>query len=508
MVANPATASSRITIVGGGPCGMTSALLLARAGHKVTLLEGGAELGGLWATTMSDGNYQCENSCKVYQENYHTTPPLFAMIGVDWKDHFYTRHDLQSEWLSPFLADSSAKDIAKIAWAFAVFMSGARDYKDLSVEDWLNKNRVSESCQSWLRATALGGITGTLKMTTWEMMHRFSGNLMAMSVQEEDALYWNRQPPNANSGFIPIWERSLKAMDIEIHVNARVKGVSKNADALCVALTDDRNFTTDNVFLALPPPALSKVLDGSDDDIAEGFGHSRASLKTVLTESKYEHLGIAWFFDTPIQNDLPLGGHNVREGWYPILVQHSQYEPYLKDAITTVVGSVSLDTDFVHPIHKTMASEHSPDELAQILWEDEQRKDPSLPNPIRFEVYGCSAASQIVQHGALPVKSEGAPVFIATNLNGLAPYFTSSLETAIQAGNATACVFDPSVERLPTAPEKAPKRRASLLRRGLRLALRTVPLFGSKITIRKAREHRLRPIAGASGNFPPGPDQS
>jgi hypothetical protein len=68
-------------------------------------------------------------------------------------------------------------------------------------------------------------------------------------------------------------------------------------------------------------------------------------------------LGIAWFFDPPIQNELPLGGHNESEGWYPILVEHSQYEPYLKDAVTTVVGSVSLDTDFIHPIHKTKASD-------------------------------------------------------------------------------------------------------------------------------------------------------
>jgi predicted NAD/FAD-dependent oxidoreductase len=391
MVNALATTSSQITIVGGGPCGMTSALLLARAGHKVTLLEGSSELGGLWATKMSDGNYQGENSCKVYQDSYHTAPALFEMIGVDWKDHFHARHDLRSDWIFPFLKDCSAKDIAKISWAFGRFKSGARDYKDLSVEDWLHNNKVSESCQSWLRATALGGITGTLKMTVWEMLYRFSANMKAVADQKK--LHWNRQPPNAKTGFIPIWQRALNDTGIEIHLNARVKGINKNTEALSVALTDGRSFKSDSVFLALPPPALAKVLHSSDDEIAMGFGHSRESLKTVLAESTYEHLGITWFFNTPLQNDLPLGGHNVREGWHPILVQHSQYEPYLKDAVTSVVASVSLDTDFVHPFHGTKTSEHSFEEIAQILWEDEQRKDPGLHNPSSFQVYGRSTAT-------------------------------------------------------------------------------------------------------------------
>ena len=61
-----------------------------------------------------------------------------------------------------------------------------------------------------------------------------------------------------------------------------------------------------------------------------------------------------------------------------------------------------------------------------------------------------SDATQIVRHGPLRIKSHRAEVYIATNLNGEAPYFTASLELAIQAGNAAAIAFDPNVERLPT----------------------------------------------------------
>jgi NADPH-dependent glutamate synthase beta subunit-like oxidoreductase len=43
---------STVAVVGGGPVGMTAALLLARAGHRVDIYEAGTEVGGLWATSL------------------------------------------------------------------------------------------------------------------------------------------------------------------------------------------------------------------------------------------------------------------------------------------------------------------------------------------------------------------------------------------------------------------------------------------------------------------------
>jgi hypothetical protein len=145
----------------------------------------------------------------------------------------------------------------------------------------------------------------------------------------------------------------------------------------------------------------------------------------------------------------------VRRGWHPILVHHSQYKAHLAPpAVTTVVGSVSLVTDFKHWRLGTRASEHSAEELARILWKDERLVDATLPVPIRQEVYGLSDATQIVRHGPLGVRAKGLPVFIATNMSGAAPYFTASLESAIQAGAASAQAFEPLVERLPTGSRR------------------------------------------------------
>ncbi len=447
--------TSAVAIVGGGPSGMTVALLLARAGHRVVLYEQAGELGGLWAANLDeDGFFLSENSCKVFQSTYQAAPALFRMLGTRWQAHFTPRHDLATQWLAPFLADSSCADLAKIAFAFLLHAAGVRKYRDVSVAEFLETHRIGEACQSWMRATALGGITGTLRMTMWELFHRLRGNLASVLLGAKGPLHWNAQPPNSKDGFVTLWRNELQRLGVSLRAGCGVTALS-SADggepgSVAFETADGTRGVVDAVFLAIPPPALSRLLLQSSAGVAEGFGRNRERLRRMLGESVYRHLGIAWFFDRELPAELPLGGHNVRRNWYPILVQHSQYRNYLRPpAATVVTGSLSLETDFVHERLGTRARDHTPEQLARILWEDERRADRTLPEPIRHHVFGLSNATQIVRHGSLPIKASAAPVYLATNLNGHSRYFTSSLESAIQSGAAAAAAFDPCVERLP-----------------------------------------------------------
>ncbi len=439
-----------MVVVGGGPSGLTAALLLARAGHQVTVLERGSELGGLWACRLEDGFFEGENSCKVFQSSYHSAPAVLEMIGCDWRGQFSPRHDLMSEWLRPFLADMSYTDLARLTAGFFLQASGLRTFHDVSVEEYLRTQQISEPAQAWMRATALGGIAGTLRMTVWELFHRVRSNVAEILFASRGGLYWNARPPNAQGGFIPAWQSELARLGVEVHTGAEVRRIEPTEGGVGVELGSGVKHLAEAAFLALPPPALSKVLLASGSRLPEAFGYDRATLERLLRDSVYEHYGLAWFFDEPLPNDLPLGGHNVRRGWHPILVQHAQYREHLAPpAVTVVVGSVSLNTTLRHPRLGTLARDHTPDELAGILWEDERLADPTLPKPSRYTLYGLSSATQVLSQGPMPVKAGGAEVYLATSLNGCSPYFTASLESAVQAGAAAARAFDPAVEALP-----------------------------------------------------------
>ncbi len=450
---------SEIAVIGGGPAGMTTALLLARAGHRVSIYERDGQLGGLWASRLDDGGwFRGDNSCKVYQSTYHSTPALFELIGTRWQDHFTARHDLNRDWLRPFVAACTWRDRTILVGAYLQHRLGGGRFHEISVAEFLDTRGISEGCTAWMRATAMGGIAGTLRMTMWEFFHRIGTNVAGILRDGADPLFWNSRPPNAPDGFVSAWRAALASSGVRVHTGTPVSRLEARGRSRGVHLvTDDgQRHAVDALFLAVPPPALGALLRDSDEPIAKGFRLDGADLDAYLGESVYEHLGISWFFDRPLPRDLPLGGHNVRRGWHPILVQHDQYGEALEPpAVGVVVGSIAVDTPFRHHRLGTLASEHPFAEIAQILWEDERLVDPTLPPPFDVELTGISSATQIVQRGPLPIAMDHLDVFLATNMHGQAPYFTASLESAIQAGAIAAARFDPRVERLPTGKPPA-----------------------------------------------------
>ncbi len=441
-----------VVVVGGGPAGLCAAWLLARAGHRVTILERESRLGGLWAPRRDTGGYLLsENSCKVFQGTYHTVPALLNRLGTRWQDHFVPRHDLVRDWIRPFIRQSGVRDIGRLVAAWARHRLGLDDYAGLSVGDWMAREGIEGRCRDWMRATALGGITGTLRMPMGELFFRFRGNLGSILHGGGGTLYWNAHPQDGPEGLLTPWLADLRRWGVTIKAGWELARVEPMRDGVRLHGVDGSFEPAAAVFLALPPRALAEVIRHSGDLVARGFGRSAGDLAEVVHASRYEHLGITWFFDRPFPHDLPLGGHNVRRGWHPILVQYDQYRPQLRPpAVTAVLGSISLETDFAHPRLGTRTADHDPDEIAQILWEDERAADPSLPPAIRYAIHGISDATQIVHHGPLPIRSSDAPIFLATHIHGQAPYGTASLEAAVQAGAAAAVAFDPKVERLPT----------------------------------------------------------
>ena len=317
---------------------------------------------------------------------------------------------------------------------------------------------MTPATQAWMRATALGGIAGTMRMTMFEFYQRTAANFDGIFGNAEVKLWWNREPPNSPDGFISVWRRALDDAGVSVVLRSpieRLDAVGAGAKRIRLVTADGLTFDADSVLLAVPPPRLHEVLKASSTAVAEGFGLAQHQLEGYFADSKYAHLGVTYIFNRELPNSVPLGGNNVRRGWHAILVEHPQYRRFLRPpaacAVTAVVSSVALDTPFLHHRLGTLAASHSWDEVARIMWDDEMLQDPTLPDYDDFEIMGITNATQIVDRGPLPIVAEGieAHVLLATNAHGQAPFFTASLEAAIQAGNLAAVKVDSETELLP-----------------------------------------------------------
>lgn len=129
-----------------------------------------------------------------------------------------------------------------------------------------------------------------------------------------------------------------------------------------------------------------------------------------------------------------------------------------------------------------------PAELGAILWEGERAADPALPRPCAVHVHGVSGATQV--SGAGPLRQVVAGAVLATNAHGLAPFFTASLEAAVQAGALAATAVDPGrVARLPMgAPRALPWARGGA---GPRAAQRRFELASPPLSCTAAAAWRV-----------------
>ncbi len=141
---------SNVAVVGAGFLGMTVALRLAEAGHKVTIFESGSEIGGL-AGAWSIGDI-------VWDRHYHVTllsdsftRRIVESIGlgdefrwVETKTGFYSNGELVSMSNTvEFLKFPPLGLFDKLRLGATIFYaSRVKDWKSLenvSVEDWLTR---------------------------------------------------------------------------------------------------------------------------------------------------------------------------------------------------------------------------------------------------------------------------------------------------------------------------------------------------------------------------------
>lgn len=312
-----------IAIIGGGMLGLTLALRLREAGHRVTLFEGAGEIGGL--ASVWDLN------AIVWDKHYHVTllsdtavRKVLSELGLenemDWvetKTGFYTDGKLVSMSNTvEFLKFPPLDLISKLRLGATIFFAARmKDWKKLekiSVEDWLKKwsgKRTFEKMWLPLLKAKLGE---SYKIASaafiWATIQRMYA-ARNTGLKKEMFGY-------VRGGYAKVFERFGKVLEekgVEIRLNSRVEMIEKEDNGQLSVVScqfqkaNDKGQMTndkfDKVILTCPSNIAAKICPQLTDEEKEKL--NGVQYQGIVCASVLLKKSLADYYVTNITDEVP-----------------------------------------------------------------------------------------------------------------------------------------------------------------------------------------------------------
>ncbi|HEX3930869.1 MAG TPA: hydroxysqualene dehydroxylase HpnE [Nocardioides sp.] len=334
--------AARVAVVGGGLAGITTALGLADAGCRVTLVEARPRLGGL-THSFRRGDLWVDNGQHVFLRCCTSYLRLLERLGVSDQIELQPRLDvpvrsearpgvgrlhrsglpaplhlsrslLTYRWLSP---------TARVRAATAALALGRVDRGDRAADDTTFGAWLAEHGQGARAVEALWDLVGiaTLNAPASEASLALAAMVFQIGLLGEASaadIGWSRVPLQQLHGDAA--EAALREAGAEVRLGVRANSLEATADGWVIGTTHDTR-TYDDVVVAASPVAAEALLP--QGAVASGAGWAAAlgsspilNLHVVLDRRVLHEPFVAavdsplqWVFDRTSQSGLgPSGG--------------------------------------------------------------------------------------------------------------------------------------------------------------------------------------------------------
>jgi protoporphyrinogen oxidase len=355
-----------IGIIGGGYTGLVAAYRLAKSGHKVTIFEGNAEVGGLASGFKIHG----ENLEKAYHHLFKTDTDIinFAQeigIGDKLKWHPSSVSIYYDNKIYPFVTPFDLLKFSPLnifdrirAGLVALYLQKDKNWKKF----------VKTSAYAWMKKWAGPNVTKVI----WEPLLKGKFNRYFDKVSM--AWLWARIHIRANSrekglskemlgyfenGFQTFTDALVKELNnlkVEIKVNAKVQSIKKAGEKVKVKLESDE-IEFDKVLATVPSHVFGflikenkevtqeyieklnsidylgavLIIFSSDQDLSKFYWHNINDLNSpflvfinhtkLIDKSNYEGKNV-YYIGTYVPNDheyFTMSDENLNRKWFDYL---------------------------------------------------------------------------------------------------------------------------------------------------------------------------------------------
>ena len=356
-------------IVGAGPTGMTIAYLLGKAGKKCILIDQNDSIGGCHRVKRVNGMFT-EHSPRVYLSSYVNTKKLLTQMNSSFHDLFTPYHFSIIYITTQLLFHLTFWEILIFVNEFMIFLNYPYDQR-MSVQTFTEKNGFSVSSIDYLdRMCRFSDGAGMERYSMYQLLQLINQQLF----------YGLYQPKLPNDiGLLPIMQKAIEDTGVHILFNQTVSSILYQNGLVTGVKTSNEMIYGHNIVLAVPPPALFKLLQSPDHSpfIMNAFGN----IKHWTQQSSYNiDIAATFHWDTVIP--LPIKWGFPSSEWGLISIPLTDYMDMNDARSKTVISTciTYLDSPSL-VLNKTANQIQDKEQLVAEMFRQLKQTYPELPNP-------------------------------------------------------------------------------------------------------------------------------
>jgi hypothetical protein len=360
-------------VIGGGPCGLTTALYLAKYNRKILLIEKEDSVGGCHRVRRVNGLFT-EHGPRITINNYFLLMDILAHFNLKFDDVFVKYDFSVNVSTKKLLSLMNFNEMISFMYEFIKFMINENASKNITMKEFTLKygfkSDTSEYIDTICRLTDGGTIDN---YTLYEFLQIFNQNIF----------YNTYQPRLPNDiGLFKYWiDKLQETNNVNIMYNSEIISIVPNNNKINHLIVKDKSRTfsvnAKNYIFAIPPKPMLNIIGKSPN--RNMFGDYNDLLKWEKDSRYLVYIPINFHWDKDIKLIKKQG---VTDSDYGIV--YFVMSDYMKfnDARSKVVLTCTVKiTDRKSSFNNKTANECTDVELIKEVFRQLKLYQPHLPDP-------------------------------------------------------------------------------------------------------------------------------
>lgn len=337
-----------VAIVGGGPSGLFTALLLAKQGYNVKIIEANNVIGGCHRVDRKDGLFS-EHGPRIYVSNYNVYKNFLKLCDLDF-DRYYEpyKYGFISTGVKSVLEDFTVSELGILSLHYVKFIVTPDSFKNKSIGELVDNfsDKSKALVDSLCKLTDGAGLNDYTAYSFFNLVN-------------QNILYTIMEPKHANDKWL--WNKvgqTLKGLGVEI-VHEKVSSLKDNGSIVTAVVTNNNFHYADTIILATPPYHTHQILKHSSTLVKSSFIPDDKMSEYVASSSYFPYISFTIHFEKNTVFPDMWGGKKSNDWMIDWIVMSD----YITDEPTDFITATIIDLDSKSSFTGLSANETSSKEL-------------------------------------------------------------------------------------------------------------------------------------------------